>query len=295
MKFKLIVAAVLVLTFGWTHSIEAATVYTVAKNDSLSRIALNMCGDAGLYQRIASENGIANPDLIRVGQKLDVTCAAKVAAQESVGVVDTLRLAPDATVTVTAASVPVYQTSASRAEIIDYVIDQFGLEAAATHALPIIMGESGFRLNAKGYNCYYRKWNGRRYSRACDVKDRHRAWSVDCGLMQINTPGRTCPSELYTLEGNVAAGKRKLRQQGWRAWVQYKTGAYRVHTDKFAHLLSSPRAIYASRTPAQNTVVDTLRAVTSAGTDTLRFVGNMASARVETVVITTPQVISLRE
>lgn len=47
-------------------------VYTVEPGDTLSAIALKYYGSAGRtsYMRIAEHNGIDNPDLIRVGQKL---------------------------------------------------------------------------------------------------------------------------------------------------------------------------------------------------------------------------------
>lgn len=47
-------------------------VYTVQSGDTLSAIALKYYGSAGRtsYMRIADHNGLDNPDLIRVGQKL---------------------------------------------------------------------------------------------------------------------------------------------------------------------------------------------------------------------------------
>lgn len=50
---------------------EAQT-YVVASGDTLSAIAERFYGDANLYGKIAEANGIANPDLINVGQELTI-------------------------------------------------------------------------------------------------------------------------------------------------------------------------------------------------------------------------------
>jgi nucleoid-associated protein YgaU len=44
--------------------------YTVQSGDNLSRIAKRFYGSPNKYTGIAQANGIANPDLIRVGQQL---------------------------------------------------------------------------------------------------------------------------------------------------------------------------------------------------------------------------------
>ena len=48
--------------------------YTVQPGDTLSGIALKFYGDASRdsYMKIARANNIANPDLIKVGQKLQI-------------------------------------------------------------------------------------------------------------------------------------------------------------------------------------------------------------------------------
>lgn len=46
--------------------------YTVKAGDSLSAIAQKFYGDASKYTAIAKANGISNPDLIQVGQKLQI-------------------------------------------------------------------------------------------------------------------------------------------------------------------------------------------------------------------------------
>jgi len=46
--------------------------YTVKPGDSLSKISKLFYGDANKYSKIAQANGIANPDLIKVGQQVNV-------------------------------------------------------------------------------------------------------------------------------------------------------------------------------------------------------------------------------
>jgi lysozyme len=48
--------------------------YTVRSGDTLWRIAQLVCGSGDKYQKIAEENNISNPDLIYVGQVLNVSC-----------------------------------------------------------------------------------------------------------------------------------------------------------------------------------------------------------------------------
>ena len=47
-------------------------IYTVVSGDTLWAIAARFYGDGSQYPKIASANGIANPDLIMVGQKLTI-------------------------------------------------------------------------------------------------------------------------------------------------------------------------------------------------------------------------------
>jgi nucleoid-associated protein YgaU len=50
----------------------AQRIYTVVSGDTLWAIAERFYGDGSKYLKIASANGIANPDLIMVGQKLTI-------------------------------------------------------------------------------------------------------------------------------------------------------------------------------------------------------------------------------
>jgi nucleoid-associated protein YgaU len=49
--------------------------YTVKSGDNLSKISKLFYGDANQYQKIAKANGITNPDLIKVGQTLQIPAA----------------------------------------------------------------------------------------------------------------------------------------------------------------------------------------------------------------------------
>jgi nucleoid-associated protein YgaU len=46
--------------------------YTVQAGDNLSKISKKFYGNANEYPKIASANGISNPDLIRVGQQITI-------------------------------------------------------------------------------------------------------------------------------------------------------------------------------------------------------------------------------
>jgi len=46
--------------------------YTVQSGDNLSKISKTFYGNPNQYQKIAEANGISNPDLVRVGQQLQI-------------------------------------------------------------------------------------------------------------------------------------------------------------------------------------------------------------------------------
>ena len=104
--------------------------------------------------------------------------------------------------------------------------------------IAIAHAESGVSMDAVGYNCYYvgttvhtHKVKGAE-SRACEKKDRTKAWSVDCFVLQRNYPGRkTCP-EGVTLDMHLKESADLSRVQGLGAWVTYNTGAHEKHLAK---------------------------------------------------------------
>ena len=106
----------------------------------------------------------------------------------------------------------------------------FGPKAKVAKA--ILKHESGLNLKEKGYNCYYYRKNkdGKtvRYSTSCKTKeDREKAWSVDCGIAQINVKGQVCPANLMNLDGAMKALEKKYKTEGLTAWVSYTSGAYK--------------------------------------------------------------------
>lgn len=103
----------------------------------------------------------------------------------------------------------------------DYIHEIFG--SKATIAKAVLTHESeGLKLDSKNYNCRY---NGK--STFCKPQDRKKAWSVDCGISQINVKGTECPADLLTLEGNMKATEKIYKEQGLNAWVSFKNGAYK--------------------------------------------------------------------
>lgn len=93
----------------------------------------------------------------------------------------------------------------------------------------IAKAESGMTMDAVGYNCYYYRGVATTTkivggSRACDVPDRHLAWSRDCGILQINTTAKVCPKE--TVDEHLKRAADLSRVQGLGAWVTYNTGAH---------------------------------------------------------------------
>lgn len=86
----------------------------------------------------------------------------------------------------------------------------------------VFKAESGHRADAMGWNCYY---NGR--SQACLPQDRSKAWSVDCGVAQINHIGKDCPEELFDPEHNLTVAKKMYDSRGLTPWYAYLNGAFK--------------------------------------------------------------------
>jgi LysM repeat protein len=61
---------------GRHHRPDSA--YTVAAGDTLSRISARFCGTSADYPALAAASGIANPDVIRAGQRIKLDCHHKV-------------------------------------------------------------------------------------------------------------------------------------------------------------------------------------------------------------------------
>lgn len=107
--------------------------------------------------------------------------------------------------------------------------------------IQIAHAESSMQPEAVGYNCWY---NGKAiynkdgklqhatgtvvypskvkdsYSTSCKVPHRKYAWSLDCGLMQLNTKAKECPKE--DLDTHLARAAKLSKEQGKCAWFGYK-------------------------------------------------------------------------
>lgn len=93
-------------------------------------------------------------------------------------------------------------------------------------AVAVAKSESGLRSTAMGWNCHYYDAQGKRYSKACNPEDRPKAWSVDCGVMQINHLGKTCPSHLFNPDENIRIGRDMFENRGFSPWVAFTKGLY---------------------------------------------------------------------
>lgn len=101
----------------------------------------------------------------------------------------------------------------------ELVVEIFGNSSAT--ALKVFKGESGLRADAKGWNCYYGD-----VSKACAKQDRHKAWSVDCGVAQINVRGQECPDDLMDARKNLERAKSMFDRRGWCPWYVAKKMGY---------------------------------------------------------------------
>ena len=93
-------------------------------------------------------------------------------------------------------------------------------------AVAVAKAESGLNATAKGWNCKYINAQGKEYSDACKPEDRHKAWSVDCGVMQINIVGKECPAHLHDADENIRIGKSMYDTRGFSPWSVWKNKTY---------------------------------------------------------------------
>lgn len=92
----------------------------------------------------------------------------------------------------------------------------------------ILEAESHHNPNTVNYNCYYTK-DGKKYSTTCKKGDEGKAWSVDCGIAQLNYYGKVCPS--WTMQPEVAIIKVKdmVTKRGFQPWVAYNNLSYKKY------------------------------------------------------------------
>lgn len=98
--------------------------------------------------------------------------------------------------------------------------DKFGADVVFQSIL-VAKNESGWKYNAQGWNCLY---DG--VSAPCKVQDRSNAWSVDCGIMQINVRGTVCPVELFDIKTNISKAVAMYEHRKWSPWVTAKNLGY---------------------------------------------------------------------
>lgn len=115
---------------------------------------------------------------------------------------------------------PVYHCSTIECKIADTFGDKAQLMIAIAKA------ESGFQAQNKGYNCIY---DG--VSKSCKREDQSQAWSVDCGLLQVNVRGTVCPEYLVDIDGNIKKAHEIYLAQGLTAWSVYTSGKYKKYLD----------------------------------------------------------------
>lgn len=80
-------------------------------------------------------------------------------------------------------------------------------------ALAIAKHESRFNPDAMNWNCYYGK-----KSTFCKPEDRDRAWSVDCGIFQVNVKGKVCPEYMFNVDVNISQFINLYLQRGFQPW-----------------------------------------------------------------------------
>lgn len=120
-------------------------------------------------------------------------------------------------------------------EIEQMICTTFGEHCNEARA--VFKAESGLRPDAQGYNCWFENgqvvahgtWATHK-SGACPPDQRHLAWSVDCGIAQMNVAGQTCPQEYLDPKWNIEKAyewKFLTRNKTFTAWVAYTSGSYK--------------------------------------------------------------------
>lgn len=91
-------------------------------------------------------------------------------------------------------------------------------------AIAVFRAESQLKPRAIGYNCTY----GQRVT-YCQVKDRPRAISFDCGIAQIHSYDGVCKEEMFDLETNLQAARKLYDDKKWRHWYVWLDGTYKKY------------------------------------------------------------------
>ena len=83
--------------------------------------------------------------------------------------------------------------------------------------LEIIRAESNFNPRAMNWNCQY----GKKFT-SCKKQDRDLAFSVDCGLSQINIKSKVCPEYLFNMDINLAQAVNLYIGRKFQPWQASK-------------------------------------------------------------------------
>lgn len=124
--------------------------------------------------------------------------------------------------------------SKKKLSIARYIIDAFPENKEI--ALAIHLQESNLNPSAIGYNCFYdAKGNVHKerltgvYSTHCKSGHSIYAWSVDCGLSQINHLGKKCTKDSLDIGHSLEMALNKYVKSGnsFRPWVAFTSGKYK--------------------------------------------------------------------
>lgn len=131
-----------------------------------------------------------------------------------------------------------------RSQVQQYICEKFGRYCET--AIAVFTAESGLNPQAQGWNCWFDRvtgdvsttgsWSTHR-SGACPVTARDLAWSVDCGIAQLNVAGRVCPAEYFDPIWNIDHAyswkfDNAIYKRTFAAWVAYTTGRHLAFMEK---------------------------------------------------------------
>lgn len=99
-------------------------------------------------------------------------------------------------------------------------------------ALAIFKTESGLNPKAINWNCFFDPLGNATASKTanswiCPKEARALAWSVDCGIAQLNFPGNLCPEIAFNIDWNITQAKEKFDRRGWQPWAVFIFGGYK--------------------------------------------------------------------
>ena len=151
-KIKILIITLLIMCFTGLTAFAQAAVYTVAKGDSMWKIAVKY--QVGVSELIKANPQIKNPSLIYVGQKISIPNAAPLASYEN----EVIRLC---NVERTKRGIPALTTNwqlsrVARYKSQDMINKNYFSHTSPTYGSPFNMMENfGLRFSAAGENIAY--------------------------------------------------------------------------------------------------------------------------------------------